>query len=51
MFNTIFFKCYSEHAYKAAKTKEHVVREQSKADKQINSDIKSTDYLAKKRET
>ena len=39
-------KLCAEHAYKAAKRKEHVVREQSKTDKQINSDIKSLEFLS-----
>lgn len=36
----------AEHAYKAAKRQEHVEREQLKADKQINSDVKSVEFLS-----
>ena len=36
----------AEHAYKATKRKEHVKREQLKADNHINSDLKSLEFLS-----
>ena len=35
----------AEHAYKAAKRAEHVNKEQAKANSQVNSDIRSLEYL------
>ena len=39
-------KRFAEHAYKALKRKEHVERELLKADNQINSDVKSLEFLS-----